>query len=107
MRRKAGTVPINAAADRNLCDWSDRNTRTASRSAARSGRSTPAKNHAAPDVIGIWCISGMIKFATKTQPGDTKPKVRTGVPCPFSAFSPYFSANLHPILGVPVRRLWK
>ena len=26
---------------------------------------------------------------------------------PFSAFRPYFSPNLHPILGVPVRRLWK
>jgi hypothetical protein len=49
----------------------------------------------------------MVEFAAKPQLSDIKPKAWTDVPYPFSAFSPYFSLNLRPILGVPVRRLWK
>jgi len=107
MHRKAAIVPINRAADRNLCDCSDRNTRTTSRPAARSGRSAPVKSTRGGLPSASPVLRGMVEFAAKPQPGDIKPKARTGVPHPFSAFSPYFSGNLRPILGVPVRRLWK
>ena len=46
---------------------------------------------------------GMAQIQNGGRPGAKPiPVFPTGV----TAW-PYFSANLHPILGVPVRRLWK
>jgi hypothetical protein len=59
------------------------------------------------DAIGTRRTSGTVEFVAKPQLSDIKPKVLPRVPLLFSAFGPYFSPNLRPILGVPVRRLWK
>src|SRR5437764_11695568 len=51
--------------------------------------------------------SGTVEFVAKPQLSDIKPKVWEPRSPPVQRLRPYFSPNLHPILGVPVRRLWK
>jgi hypothetical protein len=51
--------------------------------------------------------SGTVEFVAKPQLSDIKPKVGGRNPPPVQRLRPYFSPKLHPILGVPVRRLWK
>src|SRR5207302_2090333 len=50
--------------------------------------------------------TGRIRGETATERYQTE-SPGTRVPLLFSAFGPCFSPNLHPILRVPVRRLWK
>jgi len=49
----------------------------------------------------------MLESVAKPQLGDIKPKVRRPRSPPVQCVRPYSSPNLHLILGVPVRRLWK
>jgi hypothetical protein len=106
MKCKTAIRPSNGAADRNLrlvhrsppSDW---------RSAAAIHTAGWRKIRAAPGRSPHPSHFGTVEFTAKPQLGDIKPKVLPRVPHPFSAFGPYFSPNLRPILGVPVRRLWK